>query len=172
VVPLWHRLMPPKPPQQVSVPPSALSRPATIPESKPTVKPPKDAPKIAPDASIDSQQVQMKLARWIASPRRDPFQLTAHARGTNQSARELLTLKATWLQTDRNLAVINGKIVGEGDTILGFRIESIAGDFVWVVGSAGREQLEFGPVLMPASTNSNSNTVANGTKATGNGGGL
>lgn len=171
IVPLWKRFMPTRQPQQIFVPaPAPSPTPAAITESKPVVKPPADAPKVVPDASIDSQQVQMNLARWIESPRRDPFQLTARAYGTNQPARELLTLKATWLQTDGSLAVINSKIVGEGDTILGFRIESIAGDFVWVQGPAGREQLEFAPVIIPASTNSNG-TVSNVTKSTGNGAG-
>jgi len=172
--PLWRRLMPATQPQKVSISAPAPSPTPVITESKPTVPPPSNAPKVVPDGSIDSQQIQMNLSQWIGSPRRDPFQLTARASGTNQPARELLTLQATWRQTDRNLAVINGRIVGEGDIILGFRIESIAGDFVWVQGPAGREQLEFAtPVMIPATTNTNrtntNGTASNLTKATGNG---
>ena len=168
LVPLWHRLMPPKPPQQVSVPAPVPSRPAPIMEAKEAAK-----PAVVPDAEIDVQQIQMDLARWLESPRRDPFQLTAYARGTNQPARELLTLKATWLQTGKHLAVINGTIVGEGDTVHGFRIESIAADFVWVLGPAGREQLEFATVVVPGSTNNNGGaTVASGSKGPTNKPGL
>lgn len=169
IEPWWKkRLAPARKPQQVAVPAPTPAPKPVIAESKPTVKPPSDVPKVVPDASVDLQQIQMNVAQWVGSPRRDPFQLTARASGTNQPARELLTLQATWRQTDRSLAVINGRIVGEGDVILGFRIESIAGDFVWVQGPAGREQLEFAPVLMPANTNTNG-TASNVTKATGNG---
>jgi hypothetical protein len=164
--PLWRRILPARQPQRVSFTPPLPSPAPVIAETKPAVKPSPDTPRVVPDASIDSQDVQMNLPLWMGSTRRDPFQLTARASGTNQPARELLALQATWRQTDRSLAVVNGRIVAEGDTILGFRIESIDGDFIWVQGPAGREQVEFVPVMIPANTHPNG-TVSNDTKGTG-----
>jgi len=90
-------------------------------------------------------------------PRRDPFQYVALpdsyriVAATNvpslaapvKTAQEMLALKAIWLQTGSELAVINGKIVGQGSSILDYKIEKIEQDKVWVSGPIGRERVEF-----------------------------
>jgi hypothetical protein len=121
-----------------------------------------------PERSIDLTQVGWSVD---GPPRRDPFQVIGP--GTTNLARlyppvaELLALSAIWRQTGSSLAVINSRIVGEGDTfavplgnqtgggaqnVLRYTIESIGGDSIWLQGPAGREQLEFGPII-PAQTN-------------------
>ncbi|HEY6168078.1 MAG TPA: tetratricopeptide repeat protein [Verrucomicrobiae bacterium] len=106
--------------------------------------------KIEPAASIDLNQVGWA---FNGSPRRDPFQVnTRRTLDTNRppSATELLTLKAIWRQTGSNLAVVfkksgGGAILGEGESILGFQIDTIGSDSVWMHGQGGREQLGFDP---------------------------
>jgi hypothetical protein len=96
-----------------------------------------------------------------ASPRRDPFQAYDSINVTNRlypAAWEVLNLTAIWRQTGSSLAVINHRIVGEGDTIIAatnrvpplgrdrvltFTIQSIEGDRVSVQGPSGREEVEF-----------------------------
>src|ERR1051325_5237964 len=106
--------------------------------------------KIEPAASIDLNQVGWA---FNGSPRRDPCQVnTRRTLDTNRppSATELLTLKAIWRQTGSNLAVVfkksgGGAILGEGESILGFQIDTIGSDSVWMHGQGGREQLGFDP---------------------------
>ena len=113
--------------------------------------------RILPETNIDLTQVRWKLN---GSPRRDPFQVTP-ATITNlfrayPPAAELLRLTGVWRQTGSSLAVVNGRILGVGDHIQMFTIESIDGDSVWLEGPAGREQIEFNPINSgPISTNLN-----------------
>ncbi len=64
-------------------------------------------------------------------------------------AKDALKLQGVWRQTASTLAVINNKVLAEGDTIQQFRVETIQQDVVWVVGPNGREKLEF---TLPAPT--------------------
>jgi hypothetical protein len=57
----------------------------------------------------------------------------------------VLDLKAVWLQEDGGWAVINGKVLGEGDTILAFRVEKILADGVLVQGPGGTRKVNFKP---------------------------
>jgi hypothetical protein len=93
--------------------------------------------------------VQRNATEWIESPRRDPFQVRdapGHLAGTNRPASDFLTLSGIWRQTGSALAVINGAVVGQGDTVLQFKIESIESDRVWVYGPSGVERVSFKPV--------------------------
>ena len=60
-----------------------------------------------------------------------------------------LTLRGIWHQTGSSLAVINDHVLGKGDGILAFKIESIETDRVWVQGPNGREALEFKVLVEP-----------------------
>ena len=98
-----------------------------------------------PEAPIDVAYVQANLSRWMEAPARDPFAVYLPAAGRNSGPRadELLSLHAIWRQTGGQLAVINGRIVGEGDRIAGFLVEAIEKSLVRVRGSNGVERIEF-----------------------------
>ena len=52
------------------------------------------------------------------------------------------------------LAVLNNQVLGVGDDILRFTVQSIEDDRVWVTGPNGREEVEFGlPSAPPEQTN-------------------
>lgn len=124
-------------------PPSA--NPAAAEPQKRTTETPAPPP-TATASEVDWARVQTNSLRWVESPRRDPFQVRdwpGHLTGTNQPASDFLTLNGIWRQTGSALAVINSTVVGEGDTVLQFKIQSIEADGVWVFGPAGVELLSF-----------------------------
>ena len=96
---------------------------------------------VVPDASMNLRELWSRTPEWADSPQRDPFKMRG---GVNdKSAREQLTLTGILRQTEQELAVLNNRVLAEGDTILGFRIETVEPDRVWVSGPNGREMLEF-----------------------------
>jgi hypothetical protein len=94
-----------------------------------------------PHEKMDALALQAQLASWVASPRRDPFKMRGGV--SDKSAREQLMLTGILRQTDSELAVINGLILSAGEMILGFQVEMVEADRVWVSGPNGRESLEF-----------------------------
>ena len=56
---------------------------------------------------------------------------------------DLLKLSGISHQSGSSLAVVNGRVVSEGDRILDFKIETIGVERVWVNGPNGREQIIF-----------------------------
>ncbi|PYI83711.1 MAG: hypothetical protein DME26_14525, partial [Verrucomicrobia bacterium] len=99
-----------------------------------------------PPSAVDSSVAQTNSPRWTGYPQRDPFQIRREGTkrpGTFQSAMETLTLNAILRQSGSTLAVINNRLVNEGDMIQGFRIENIGAERVWVFGANGREQVVF-----------------------------
>jgi hypothetical protein len=121
------------------------AKPAAVEAQKRTAEAPAP-PSPAPASEIDWARVQTNTLRWVESPRRDPFQVRdwpGHLTGTNQPASDFLTLNGIWRQTGSALAVINSTVVGEGDALLQFKIQSIEPDGVWVYGPAGVELLSF-----------------------------
>lgn len=107
---------------------------------------------------IDRDFVRNAMDRWLQSPRRDPFgghplQLATVVTITNAPAP--LTLTAIWRQTGRQLAVINGRVVTEGDKAFDYTVERIEDAVVILQGPAGPRRVEFpafGPA-QPAGTN-------------------
>ncbi|MCL5099430.1 MAG: general secretion pathway protein GspB, partial [Candidatus Omnitrophica bacterium] len=99
---------------------------------------------IIPGQSIDYSQVG-----WIRFQHRDPFGAAGDGQGgkaagnSSRTNQPLLMLQALWQQTSRRLAVINGKVVGEGDSVAGFKVEKIEDDWVWLRGTAGLVRLDF-----------------------------
>jgi len=159
IAPVWgrlaHRATPAQTVAQLPVPAAnpAISAPtAEVPAPKAVVH-------LQLETNIDLSQVGWKSN---SAPHRDPFQITP-ATITNlvrlyPPASDLLSLTAVWRQTGSSLAVINGKIVADGDTLLAlvhgktpgeaeikysYKIQAIEGNGVWVEGPAGREQVEF-----------------------------
>ncbi|HVR35836.1 MAG TPA: hypothetical protein VMS21_08295 [Methylomirabilota bacterium] len=104
-----------------------------------------DAALPEPRAAIDLALVGWELN---GSPTRDPFQVIGPDPGPEPglpTANELLMLSAIWRQTGGSLAVINGRILRERDTIDGFEIVTIESNAVRVTGLSGPERLDFRP---------------------------
>jgi len=139
--------------------------PASIPVASNTATPSAARPQA--EAALPDQRVDLTQVGWTfnGAPRRDPFQVMGPAPGNlarlYPPVSELMDLTAIWRQTGSSLAVINYKIVGEGDTVvaavdsrtggggsnlLRFTVESIGGNSVWLEGPSGREELEFRPI--------------------------
>jgi hypothetical protein len=94
----------------------------------------------------------MELDRlgWAPSPAGEPFGAAVREAATisdhePEPVADVLNLKAVWLQERGGWAVINGKVLGEGDAILEFRVEKILADGVVVQGPGGRRQVGFKP---------------------------
>jgi hypothetical protein len=92
-------------------------------------------------ARMDLNDLRARGGSWVVAPVRDPFKLRGSV--NDKSAREQITLTGILRQTDSDLAVLNNQIMAVGETILGFRIETVEADRVWVSGPNGREALEF-----------------------------
>jgi len=105
------------------------------------------------EAAEPAPGIELARVGWSfdGAPRRDPFQVIGPG-ATNLTrlyppVSEVLTLTAIWWQSGIILAAVNGAVVGEGDTVKGFRIENIGLEGIWVNGPDGREQLEFDPTV-------------------------
>ena len=99
-------------------------------------------PAAKPSPLLDWVANEASRARWMHSPRRDPFR---SATGSGKRATAALTLQGIWRQPGGNFAVIDGHLVGEGDPIADLRVDKIEADRVWVTGPNGREELGFKP---------------------------
>lgn len=117
-----------------------------------------------PAVPLDVAVVRVDAARWAQSPRRDPFwRRPTAADRKGKSAKDVLSLKGIWRQTDSTLAVINNRVVSEGEDIQGFNIASIEMDRVWVEGPDGREFIEFiAPTPATVATADASDATENG----------
>jgi hypothetical protein len=103
-----------------------------------------------PDASMELDRLG-----WTPSPARDPFGAVVRVAPIisdhkAEPVADVLNLKAVWLQEKGGWAVINGKVLGEGDAILDFRVEKILADGVLVQGPGGRRQVRFKPTAPPS----------------------
>jgi len=99
-------------------------------------------PSLSQRSAVDWAATQASMAHGIPMPRRDPFRSGSDL---ERRATQSLVLKAIWRQTGGNLAVINDRLLAEGDPISELRVEKIESDRVWIVGPNGREALEFRP---------------------------
>lgn len=107
----------------------------------------------APKQSADRDYLTERYEVWRRLLDRDPFDrgLVPEEKKdeVEPPASTLLTVTSLWLQTGSRLAVVNGAILGEGDKILHYKVESITYNGIWVVGRIGREQVEFGHQAAP-----------------------
>lgn len=145
VPPLWRKFLPGQPvPRILDKPAPAASAAAQATQGPPSAATAPAA--IIPEANIELPTVQANAVRWAESPARDPFQIRyvgTNRPGTYPPAMELLTLYGVWLQTGSKLAVINNRIVNEGDQFQDYKIQTIEATHVWVDGPNGREQVFF-----------------------------
>ena len=90
---------------------------------------------------MDISSIKARLSQWVQAPSRDPFQHFSK-QPDYAGVAAFLKLSAVWRQTRTRLAVINQKVLAEGDVIDDYRIERIEGERVWVHGPIGLEPLE------------------------------
>ncbi len=108
-----------------------------------------EMPGILPDAKIETDKIQ-----WILKPSRDPFR--GKKRGDTKPdtpptniiekttpPKPPLKLKAVVIEGEKKFAVINDKIVEEGESLLDYRVLSIARDFVVLEGFGEKRKLTF-----------------------------
>jgi hypothetical protein len=135
--PLWERM---KSSVVRSLPEAVQTSIATPATTPPAVV------KIVPDLNIETGQLAL-----VTAPKRDPFQSgtaePAAPAPSNAIPLSSLSLSAIWRQTGQELAVINNKVVSVGDQVMGFRVEKIEADAVWLQGPAGPAKLEFRPAV-------------------------
>jgi len=124
------------------------SLPANPSPTTPSQTEPKPAVQENLAPSMNLTEVSVNAPQWTHSPRRDPFKV-AGGRSDGKAARDLLTLSGVLRQTQSTLAVLNNQVLAAGDTILGFKLESVEDRCVWVTGPNGREQVEFKYSLPP-----------------------
>ncbi len=111
----------------------------------------------------DVAALRVSSERWVNAPRRDPFDMElkrVEATGTQFKAMQLLKLTGIWRQTGGSLVVINEHVLGLGETVLAYRIDSIESDRVWVQGPNGREALEFQALPGPSGSISPATSVS------------
>jgi hypothetical protein len=106
-----------------------------------------------PVAAIDFGAVKQGLARWTEAPGRDPFQVAVpsviEVAPATPSPVSQFKLRAIWQQTGGRAAVINDRVLLEGDILAGCKLERIETDRVWFQGPEKRESLIFGQVTPP-----------------------
>jgi len=144
--PVMHRSSRSQPPQSVALAasPAAVPPPAEDEDKSVAVK--TAATPVLQPGGIEGASVKVNAPRWTESSQRDQFQVhgvRSASQGSNAPAMQLLKLGAIWRQTGNMLAVLNNRVVREGDTILGFTIETIGAEHVWVSGPNGREEMVF-----------------------------
>lgn len=108
----------------------------------------KSEPVILPDAKIDADNIQ-----WILKPSRNPFQRinppddgdsSTNITVIETSPDQPMVLTAVLFEKDKKYAVINNVVVSEGETIAGYKVESIEHDYVILSGFGTKRRLNFG----------------------------
>lgn len=116
---------------------------------------------------INRTYARTQMSQWLDQPGRDPFMLypinTTPERWTNPPVE--LRIAAIWRQTGESFAVINGRVVREGEIAFDRTIERIESGLILLRGPNGAERLEFpgfGPA--PALTNAAAGTLKRNSK--------
>ena len=107
-------------------------------------------------AGLPKAKVDVTVAQWANTFDRDPFGSEEEERepirdeapvrfeeSLPETSRPDLKLSAIWVEGEKQMAVINDKVVEEGEHILDFEIERILANQVIVHGSGGRAVVGF-----------------------------
>ena len=102
------------------------------------------------------KKIDATLAQWSVNKLgRDPFNPATKeeehvqpapaevGKPVQKSEIRALTLGAIWHGDDRHFAVINGKVLGQGDRIMEYQIENILSDQVILLGTSGHRVIGF-----------------------------
>lgn len=107
-----------------SVSPAANALPALTAESDPSFH----------GSQINRELARSRQARWVESPERDPFAIFAGIAVTRPDPQKVMALNvsAIWRQSGQQLAVINGRMVKEGDEAFDYTVERIESGAVFL----------------------------------------
>ncbi len=107
-------------------------------------------------ASVEHVTIDLTKLDWPATISRDPFRPLSHGRSdaslfedndgetiSDMVQLPVLQLSAVALKPAPKVAMINRKIVVEGDAIEGLRVTRIESDGVWLKGPAGPHRIGF-----------------------------
>lgn len=121
----------------------------------PTVAATPAAPATAPQPSaavamtnlvpIDVSYARVHELEWIQSPHRDPFGIKQTVQRAEGAPVLSAVLNGIWRQGSSYLAVVNQRVVQEGDSVGEFIVHRIEFDRVLFRGPSGVEELQFKP---------------------------
>jgi hypothetical protein len=111
----------------------------------PTAAPPPPAVVITNLVPIDKTYARLREPEWIQSPRRDPFGLKQTVQRPEGAPVLSAVLNGIWRQGTSYLAVVNQRVVQEGDSVGEFIVHRIEFDRVLFRGPSGVEELQFKP---------------------------
>ena len=88
--------------------------------------------------TIRREIARSRQARWVEAPERDPFAIFAGVAVTRPDPKKALAIQvsAIWRQSGQQLAVINGRVVKEGDQAFDHTVERIESSAVFLRNAA------------------------------------
>ncbi len=106
---------------------------------------------VAPEKPLGPPTIKRDLARsratrWVDAPERDPFALFASVATVKTTPKKAVALivSAIWRQSGQQLAVLNGRLVKEGDQAFDYTVERIESGAVFLRSAAnGVARAEF-----------------------------
>lgn len=96
--------------------------------------------------TIRRELARSRQARWVEAPERDPFAIFSGLAVTRPDPKKALAIQvsAIWRQSGQQLAVINGRVVREGDQAFDYTVERIESGAVFLRSAAdGVARAEF-----------------------------
>ena len=96
--------------------------------------------------TIKREVARSRVTRWVDAPERDPFALFASVATVKTTPKKAVALNvsAIWRQSGQQLAVINGRMVREGDQAFDYTVERIESGAVFLRSAAnGIARAEF-----------------------------
>jgi hypothetical protein len=106
---------------------------------------------VAPEKPLGPPTIKRELARsrvtrWVDAPERDPFALFASVATVKATPKKAVALVVSgiWRQSGQQLAVLNGRLVKEGDQAFDYTVERIESGAVFLRSAAnGVARAEF-----------------------------
>jgi hypothetical protein len=96
--------------------------------------------------TIKREVARSRVTRWVDAPERDPFALFASVATVKTTPKKAVALivSAIWRQSGQQLAVLNGRLVKEGDQAFDYTVERIESGAVFLRSAAnGVARAEF-----------------------------
>jgi hypothetical protein len=112
---------------------------------------------------LNTSEAAVLVARWRQTGLPDPMgtpSLVPPASSNMWSGIDALKVSAIWIQPSRRLAVINQRVIAEGEEIAGFRLEHCEPGGVWLAGANGSRRVLMSRSSSPKTRPSNQHPPA------------
>lgn len=119
------------------------STPAPPVATAPAATPPPPAEIVTNLVPIDLAYAQAREREWSDSPRRDPFGVKYVVQRPDNLPAMVATLNGVWRQGGTYIAVVNQRVVQEGEVFGDYTVHRIEFDRVLFRGPAGIEEIPF-----------------------------